>query len=162
MTRRTSRSFRAAAGLLATVALVAFGASTVGAKPKSRSDSGVVYTALTYGSGGYNYAAGNLRDKIFKSGAVTYKIKVLPSNAAGVFHLNVPAVTLYVSNGSFTGTGSATLTVAADGSATVTNGKLTLTNGAGAQKGHTLKGNFTGTGSVKTGVYKFNFTATVS
>jgi hypothetical protein len=157
MTRFTRRSTAGVASLLAVSAFIAVSANTVGALGSGRADSGTVYAAVTHTVGTTTYASGNSTDKLFGKGAVTYALHIVP-NTPGTLKLTVPSVTYYYSNGSLTGTASATLTIGAGGGATVSNGKLSLTKGAGARKGHSFKGTFGGTGSVTTGAYKFTYT----
>jgi hypothetical protein len=159
MTKFT-RSLVGAVGLIGATALIAFGAAGVGAKSSGKADSGTAYTATTHSAGGFQYAAGNTIDKLYGAGAITFKIKVLTGPATGTFKLNVPLATYFFSNGSLTGSGSATLKIGAMGAATVTNGKASLTKGGGAQKGHSMKLTFTGTGNASTGLYTFNYKGT--
>ena len=156
MRRSTRRATAGVASLLAASSLVAVTASSVGAVGSGKADGGTVYAALTHTVGTTTFASGNSTDKLFGKGAVTYALHVVP-NTAGTLNLNVPSVTYYYSNGSLSGTASATLTIGAGGAATVSKGKLSLTKGAGARKGHSFKGTFSGTGSVNTGLYKFTY-----
>jgi hypothetical protein len=67
---------------------------------------------------------------------------------------------LYTATGSLTGTGSALVTVAGNNEI-IKNGKLSLTKGAGAQKGHSFVGTFTGTGSLTTNRFVFKYKGTL-
>jgi hypothetical protein len=161
MTRRTRRSIAAITALLAASALIVLSAGSVGAKSAGRVDTATAYVAITHtvgsGANAVNYAAGNLTDKILGDGAVTYKLKVL-ANPSGTIHVNATKVAVFTSTGSLTGTASGTLTITntpKTGDATLSNGKVTLTHGTGAQKGHSFTGTFQGTGNVSSGIYKF-------
>jgi hypothetical protein len=158
MIRRT-RSLVATVGALGAIALLSLAGSAIGAAKKGKADSGTSYVAITHIAGGFDYVAGNNTDKLLGVGAVTYKLKLGPSQA-GVYKLTAKPVVFYTPTGSLSGAGSGTLTVAADGSATITGGKLNLTSATGSQKGHTEVATFTGTGSVKTGAYKFVYKGT--
>jgi hypothetical protein len=159
MIRRT-RSLAATVGALGAIALLSLAGTAIGAgATKGKADSGTSYVAITHTSGGFEYTAGNNTDKLLGVGAITYKLKLGPSKA-GVYKVTANPVVLYTGTGSLTGTGSATLTVANDGSATVTGGKLNLTKGTGSQKGHSVVATFTGKGSVAAGTYKFTYKGT--
>ena len=160
MGRRT-RTISAIAGMIGACALVAITAATVGAKSKSKgkADSGVVYFAITHSAGGKEFAAGNDSDKLFGTGAVTYVVKI-SSATSGTFKITIKPTTSYYSNGTLTGTATATLTLGAGGAATISNGKLTEAAGTGAQKGHSLTATFNGTGNATTGLYKVIYKGT--
>jgi hypothetical protein len=158
MIRRT-RSLAATVGALGAIALLSLAGTAIGAASKGKADSGTSYVAITHTAGGYEYTAGNNTDKILGVGAITYKLK-LGLSKPGVYKVTAKPVVAYSSTGSLTGTGSATLTVAKNNTATITGGKLSLTKGAGSQKGHTLVATFTGTGNVAAGVYKFTYKGT--
>jgi hypothetical protein len=141
-------------------ALLAMGATALAATgKKGKADSGIQHVAITHSSGGFNYSAGDGTDKLLGATAVTYKLKILNSGA-GTFKVTAKPVVLYTATGTLRGTGSATVTADAKGNATVTNGKLRLTKGTGAQKGHSFIGTFSGTGSVVTGAYTFHYKGT--
>ena len=105
-------------------------------------------------AGGLEFAAGNYADKVFKTGAITYSLKLLP-NTNGTITVKVPSVVLYTSTGSLSGTATATVTIA-NSKETITNGKLNLTKGTGALKGDSFKGTFTGTGDLTKNVLVFH------
>jgi hypothetical protein len=67
-------------------------------------------------------------------------------------------VTVYTLKGTLTGTATATDTANPDGTQTITDGKLKLTKGTGAYKGHSLTATFTGT--FANNVFTFNGTGT--
>jgi hypothetical protein len=144
-----------AAAVLALSGLLAVGASVVSAHARSRTDTGTIYAATTHVSGGFSYASGQGSSKLFGPVAITYKIKAQPT-PAGTFQLTVKPVIEYTATGSLLGTATATLTVAADGSSTITNGKLSLKHGTGSLAGHKLTGTFTGTGT-SSGQYAFHY-----
>jgi hypothetical protein len=160
---KQTRALSAIVGLICAVALLTVGATaaTGKAKPKKKgkADSGTSYVAITHTTGGFDYAAGNTTDKLFGATAVTYKLKAAPATP-GTVAVTAKPVVLYTSTGTLVGTGSATLTVDSKGNATVTNGKLSLTRGTGALKGHSLVATFTGTGSAVTGLYTFHYKGT--
>jgi hypothetical protein len=149
---------RLAALTVAFGALVAIGPAAVGAKParKGRSDSGVVYFAITHNASGHLYAAGSSTDRLFGSGAVTYVIQTTRTPTGG-FEMKSKPVMLFFSNGTLTGTATATVTPRAGGT-TLSDGRLAVANGTGGQKGHSLKATFEGTGSPVTGEYRITYT----
>lgn len=156
---KLTRSFVA---LLAVSALMSVGAAAIGktttpTKSKGKKDSGTAYVATTYSSGGYTYAAGNSKDKILGTGAVTYKNKITSGPKTGTLKVTVKSVTAFTGTGSLSGTGTATLTVSTSGAATGT-GKFSLTKGTGSQHGHSLSGKYTITGNTVTGRYTFKYT----
>lgn len=115
--------------------------------------------AETHTSGGVEYIAGDGTDKLFGATAVTYKLNV-SANPAGTYKVTSKRVVLYTATGELSGTGSATLIVGAKGSATITDGKINLTKGTGALKGHSLVGTFTGSGNAVSGTYVFHYKGT--
>jgi hypothetical protein len=66
-------------------------------------------------------------------------------------------VVLFFKDGTMTGAASSKLTVGKNGSATITNGKLTAAHGTGAQKGHSIVDTFTGTGNLTSSTYKITY-----
>jgi hypothetical protein len=154
-----TRSLVATVGALGAIALLSLAGPAIGAAKKGKADSGISYVAITHSAGGFNYTAGNNTDKVLGVGAVTYKLKIGVAKA-GVSKVTAKPVVFYSPTGSLTGTGSGTLTVAADGTATITGGKVNLTSGTGSQKGHSMVATFTGKGSVKTGSYRFVYKGT--
>ena len=154
------RAGTTAAAVLALSGLLAVGASAVSAHARSRTDRGTIYAATTHSVGGYVYTSGQGTDKLFGPVAITYKIKARPSAATGTFQLTVKPVVEYTNTGSLSGTATATLIVAADGTSTVTNGKISLKHGTGSLAGHKLTGTFTGTGN-SSGQYVFSYKYTV-
>jgi len=150
------RSLRALAGILAPAALLVLGTSALAAAAKNgKADSAKIYLAVTHIAGGFNYTAGDGSDKVLGPVVVTYKLKPI-ATSKGKFKITVPKATLWVSNGTLSGTSSADLTVIdAKGDAKLTNGRFTLNKGTGGQKGHSEVGKFTGTGSITTGQYTF-------
>jgi hypothetical protein len=156
---RLTRSSTGIVGLIATGAVVAVCAATVGAKPasKGRADSGVVYFAVTRAANGKQYAAGNSTDKLFGSGAVTYVIKAA-ATPKGAVKITAKPVKLYFANGTLTGTASATLTPGPGGTATITGGKLNAAHGTSGQAGHSETATFHGTGSTTTASYRITYT----
>jgi hypothetical protein len=145
MTRRI-RAAGVATAALAVSGLLAVGASAVAAAP-GKADSSTIYAATTTTAGGFDYAAGQGRDKLFGPIAITYKIKALPTATTGTFTITSNPVIEYTATGSILGNATATLTVGPGGAETISNGKFSLTHGAGSLRGHTLKGTFSGTGN---------------
>jgi hypothetical protein len=153
---RWTRSLLAAGAVLGTLAVVPVAGAA------GRADSGTSYVAITHQAGKIEFSAGNNVDKVLGRSAVTYALQVLPSSKAATYTVSAKQVTLYTRNGSLSGTATATLVVAGDGTATVKNGKLKLTSGAGAQAGHRLIATFHGTGNIGKGTYKFQYAGTYS
>jgi hypothetical protein len=141
--------------LAAGVGAVVFagGASGAGGGQK---DSGTVYASVVHQAGGFLYAAGWAHDKVLGDVSIVYVVKAAPSST-GTLKITAKKVTLYTSNGSISGTGSATQTVTKT-SNTVSDGKVSLTHGAGGQAGHSFVATFSGTFS--NGVFTFHYKAT--
>lgn len=148
-----------ASAAIAVSAASVLAAGSVGAKSAGRPDSGTAYVANTPKQGTYVYAAGYNQDKILGKGSILYVIKATPSKP-GTISVKTKSVTLYTATGSLSGTGSATLTTAANGTATVSGGKLNLSQGFGSLKGHSLLATFTGTGSITALSFVFNYKGT--
>jgi hypothetical protein len=155
-------------GAVAALAIiVAVASATAGAIAASggsaRKTSGTAYLGPTARTApGLVYYAGFNSDKVLGQGAVTYTIK--PTSASsGTITATAKKVTLWTSNGTLTGTGTATLHITnqpKSGDDTVTGGKLKLTRGTGGQTGHSLVGTFTGAGNIVSGQYVFHYKAT--
>jgi hypothetical protein len=154
-----SKSTRWFAIAVVAAALVAFSAGVVGAKPSGRPDSGTLYSAITHISGKTEFIAGNATDKLLGPGAATYTATVGLGSKPGTYSVNAKVITFFKS-GSLSGKATAMLTSNPDHTVTFTNGKIKLTNGAGAQKGHTFTATFTGTGTTLTGPYVFHYKGT--
>jgi hypothetical protein len=151
--RRNSRL--GGAVLLAVAVVVVVIVLMAGATPV-RPDSGMVYVSIVHRTKMGAFAVGDNTDKILGDGAATYSLtlhRVEPSTAT--FKLT-STVVLYSPSGSLTGTASATMTVSAKAE-TFTNGELSLKDGIGSEKGHSLIATFTGTGSLSANVYVFNY-----
>lgn len=144
-------------------AAIAVGAGAVGAKSGSSKTSGKLYVGINpQAKSGIQFLAGQGVDKALGSDAVTFTIKPL-SKSTGVITANAIKVTLWTSGGSLTGTGGATLTVTGmpkAGDVTVSDGKISLTKGTGALKGHSFKATFTGSGNIVSGEYTFVYKGT--
>ncbi len=147
--------------MLVVVGVLAIGAGGAGATSSGRADSGTAWVANTPKPGALVYAAGFNHDKILGDGAVEYAITAT-SSSPGVYHLSTKHVTLFTPTGSLSGSATATLTQLANGSASVSEGKLMLTKGAGSQKGHSLTATFTGTGSIQKLAFTFRYKGTYS
>ena len=150
---KQSRLATGVATILAGLALVAGLAQAATPKVKT-SDASTTYASITHTAGGMQFAAGNYADKVFKSGAITYALKLVP-NTNGTITVNVPTVVLYTKTGSLSGTATATVTIK-NSIETITNGKLNLTKGAGAQTGDSFKGTFTGSVDLTKNVLVFH------
>jgi hypothetical protein len=150
-----------AGALVAALALAAFGAGVVGAKPKpsGKPDSGVLYSAITHTVGKTEYIAGNATDKLFGSGAATYNATVGTGSKPGTLSVTAKVIVFY-KNGSLSGTATATITTNTDGTVTFSKGKINLTKGGGAEKGHSLAATFTGSGKAILGPFVFNYKGT--
>jgi hypothetical protein len=124
-----------------------------------KADSGTSYAAEDVNCGKDVCVAGFTYDKLFGQTAITYVIKV-GAGKPGTFKVTAKPVVMYTKTGELTGTGTATLAIAASGVETIPAGKLDLNKGTGGQAGHTLMGTFTGVGSTKTGLFKFSYKGT--
>src|SRR5947209_779601 len=159
---------RRRAGAVAALAImVAVASATAGAIAagggSARQTSGTAYLAATpRTSKGLVYYAGFNTDKVLGQGAATYTIK--PTGArSGSIIATAKKVTLWTSNGTLSGTGTATLHITNkpnSGDDTVTGGKIRLTHGTGGQAGHSIVGTFTGKGNIGTGEYVFHYKGT--
>lgn len=156
---KSIRWFTAAAGLLASTALIAAGASSVGAKSSGRADSGTVYFAVTHTVGSKQYAAGNSYDKLFGPGAVTY-VNIAKATPTGTITVTTKPVVLFFKDGTMTGVATSKLTVGTNGAATITDGKMKAAHGTGGEKGHSFIDTFTGTGNLTTSTYKISYRGT--
>jgi hypothetical protein len=142
---------------VATGAVIAVGAAVaIGATSKGKADTATAYVAITHTVGKTQFAAGNVTDKVLGAGAITFKITVGVGTKPGTLKVIANPVTLFTKTGALSGTGTASITVNSNGSATFTGGKLKLTKGGGAQKGHSFIGTFTGTAASPTGPYVFH------
>ncbi len=142
--------------LVGTLALVAFSAGVVGAKPSSKSDRGVLYSAITHTVGKNEYIAGNANDKLFGSGAAIYTATLGVGSKPGTLSVRAKVI-IFFKTGSLSGNVKATLITNPDHTVAFTNGKVNLTSGAGAQKGHSLVATFTGSGASVAGPYVFHY-----
>ena len=156
---KSTRSLIGAASVMAAGALIAVGTSSVGAKSSGKADSGTVYFAVTHTVGAKQYAAGNANDRLFGSGAVTY-VNVAKANPTGTIIVTTKPVVLFFKDGTMTGVATSKLTIGKNGTATITDGKLTAAHGTGGQKGHSFVDTFTGTGNATTSNYKIIYKGT--
>ena len=161
MSRFSRRWLVASIGVLGALALA--GSSLAGAASKAgKAEHGTVYFALTHTVGKTNFAAGDATDSLFGAGAVVYQLHIL-TTATGTISIKIPKVTVFYSTGSATGSATATLTVTNKpkaGDATVTDGVLKLTKGAGAHQGHTFAGTFSGNGNITSDSYTIHYKGT--
>lgn len=159
MARQSRRFAIATAGMLTALALTTVSAGALAANSKSKSVTGTAYVGENHVVGAIHYFAGPTSDNVLGSGAITFPspITVTPG---GVVQFSSSQVTLFTKTGSLSGTASADVTASSATQAAVTNGKLSLTKGTGAEKGHSLVGTFTGTGNPSTTEYVFNYKAT--
>jgi hypothetical protein len=141
--------------------VAAFAAITITAgaqsASKGKADTSTVYTSITHAAGGYDYAAGNAVGKVFKTAAVTYKLKI-GATKSGIT-LTIPQIVLYTPTGALTGSGTAKVAVSG-ANETITDGKFDLNKGTGTLKGHSYVGTLTGTGSTTTNQFVFKVKAT--
>lgn len=142
----------------AAVAACTCSATAAEAQGGGRQTSGVLHIAVVNTVHGVNYAAGYANDRLLGSVAATYVIRAT-SNASGSIKVVAKKVTFYMSNGSISGTGSATQTTKGH-TQVITNGVFRLTQGRGGQAGHSLVGTFSGAFSAKQGAYEFRYRAT--
>ncbi len=145
--------------LFATALVAAPAGATKGGSGATQKDSGTSYASITHTKNGLEIAAGNNYDKVLGEGAVTYQLKIVPSN--GTVKVKVPKVVLFTTTGSLTGTASATVAVSGN-TQTITNGKLNLTKGAGSLKGRHFAGTFTGTSDLSKNLITFKYKGTLS
>jgi hypothetical protein len=161
MSRFSRRWLVASVGGLGALALA--GSSIAGAAAKvSKAEHGTVYFAVTHTVGQTNLAAGDATDSLFGAGAVVYQLHIL-TTTTGKISIKIPKVTVFYSTGSATGSATATLTVTNKpkaGDATVTDGVLKLTKGAGTHQGHTFAGTFSGQGNISSDSYTIHYKGT--
>lgn len=129
------------------------------AKSTGKKDGGKAYVAVTHSAGGYTYAAGDTKDKLFGNGAVTYRNKITSGLTTGTFTVTTKPVKAFFANGTLSGSAKATLIVKSGGATTGT-GTFSLTKGTGGQSGHSFKGKFTLTGNSATGQYVYKYKGT--
>jgi hypothetical protein len=153
----SKRITAAVAGLCAAGTLIGLGAAGVVARTNAhaRADSGTAYASTNRVVGKIGYGSATNSDKILGASAVTFKY-TLTSQGGGKFKLNSTRTVLYTPKGALKGTLSATVTLAGT-TETFTNGKLNLTTGTGSQKGHSLVGTFTGSGSETDNQFKITY-----
>ena len=140
-----------------TAAVAVLGLAVSAGAAGGRADSGTAWLSANHTAGGLLIVSGDIKDKLLGNGAIVYRVKASPAGS-GTFKVSSKSVTLYTAGGSLSGTGSATQTVAPDGSATVSDGKVNLTHGTGSLKGHSLAATFSG--PFKDGVYTFTYKGT--
>jgi hypothetical protein len=147
----------AAVAAVAVAALGGFAAIATGkTASRGKPDSGTSYVSIVHAAGKTQYAAGYTFDKRFGQTAVTYVTSIGPGGTGTVTVIG-KRVTLYTRNGSLYGTGSAVENLL---TGAVTKGKLKLTHGTGAQKGHSFSGTFAGSYDAKARVYTFHYKGT--
>lgn len=152
-TRGRPRVFtmRTTVALGVVIAGVAFAGSAIGASSAGTPISGITYVAQApKPSTSLVYDAGFIYDKVLGHGAVTFVTKALAS-PSGAIEIKSKPVTIYMANGSLSGTASALLTITNKpnpGDGTVSDGKLLLTHGTGRLAGHSIRATFSGTGNI--------------
>ena len=151
------RSRRLLAGATAAALVCTALASAAGARTDPQRDSGTSWFAVTHVVNGVEHAAGQVSDKRLGNGAVTYLLKLV-TTTSGTVNINASNFTIWTAKGSLSGTATATLTVAPNGTDQITNGKAKLTKGTGALKGDKLIGTFSGGGSTTTNQFKITYT----
>src|SRR3954469_17149756 len=116
--------------VLVVLATSLIGVSQAATSPKQT--SGVAYVNATHGEGPSLYVAGDVKDKLFRRGAILFVTtgKPRPSNGDGSIVIDVTAkrVTVFTTRGTLTGTGSGVQTFNQDGT-TYIIGKFTLSKG---------------------------------
>jgi hypothetical protein len=148
-----ARSFATIASILTIGLLSAFVAGAGAKTTAGKKDSGTAYASISRQVGKTEYVAGFNTDKLFGKGATTY-VTTVTTGTTGTAQVSAKPVTLYTSKGSMTGVGTATLNLA---TGAITGGKLVLTKGTGALKGHSFKGTFTGTSNIAKGQFVFHY-----
>jgi hypothetical protein len=142
---------------LSLIAVLAFGLSGIAAAKPAKSTSGVIYASANHQEGTDIYVSGDFKDKLLGRGAIVYVVQASSGPTPGSVLVTADKITIYTTKGSLKGTGQATQTFNADGTATISDGTFKLTKGTGAYKGHTLKGTFTGTYGTDF-IFTFNYT----
>jgi hypothetical protein len=156
-------SFRLGAAVLLAAAVVGvvivLMVSTKDVRPATplRPDSGIAYVSIVRYTNVAGFAAGENTDKILGDEAATYSLTVHRAGPSTDTFRLTSKVVFYSPTGSLTGTASATMTISAKKAETFTSGELSLKDGAGSQKGHSLIATFTGTGSLSANVYVLNY-----
>src|SRR5438445_496187 len=106
--RNVSMRRIATAAVVGACAVAAVGVASVGAKSAGKATKGTIYIAATPRSAnGLLYVAGDIKDKLFGEGAVTFTIKPIPTTTPGTLTAKALKVTMWTTTGSLTGTGSA-------------------------------------------------------
>ena len=155
MRRAISRRVPLTIVLISAVAVPALAVSA--GADGGRADSGTAWLSANHSAGGLLIVSGDVKDKLLGNGAIVYRVKASPDSTGSV-KVTSKSVTLFTDKGSLSGTGSATQTAAPDGTVTVSDGKVNLTKGTGALKGHSLVATFSG--PFKDGVYTFTYKGT--
>jgi hypothetical protein len=143
--------------ILVLTALALVGVSSTATAAGGRADSGTAWLSANHSEGGLLIVSGDVKDKILGRAAIVYRITA-SAGTPGTVNATSKSVTLFTKNGSLTGTGSAVETFNADGTSTVTNGKISLKKGTSKMTGHSLVGTFSGT--YANGIYTFTYKAT--
>jgi hypothetical protein len=147
--------------VLGIMALVLSGAAVAGAKGgKAKAASGVAYAGISHTEGKDLYVSGDFVDKVLGHGGIVYVTNVSNGEQQGEFLVKARRITIYTTQGSLTGKGSATQVIHDDGSVDVKDGKFLLNKGTGKYKGRVFKGTFAGPQSAQ-GLYTFSYTGTI-
>ena len=154
---KSARSLATLASILTIGLLSAFVAGAGATTAAGKKDSGTAYASIVHTAGGKEYVAGYTIDKLFGRTATTY-VTTASSGGGTAVKVTAQRVTLYTPKGTLWGTGSATQDAI---TGAITAGKLNLTHGTGALKGHTFKGTFTGNYAGTSHVYTFNYKGTL-
>jgi hypothetical protein len=145
--------------LLAATALIALALSSVAtaiATAKPVKETGTSYVSVVRQSGKTEYAAGYSFDSLRGQVGVTY-LTTVTTGKTGTITVVGKRVTIWTPTGSLWGTGTATQNLA---TGAVTNGKLKLTHGTGALKGHSFVGTFKGSFNATSRVFTFHYAGT--
>jgi hypothetical protein len=121
-------------------------------------DSATLYVAVTHSVGSTLYAAGNSKDKLLGSGAITYTIKAGTGTKPGTIKTSGTIVT-YSAGGELSGKETGTETTNANGSVTA-KGRFDFNKGTGNETGHSYTGTFSGTGKTAVGPFVFHAVGT--
>ena len=153
---RFTRTLCVLVALLVVSAAIAVTAGATSKPARASPTSGIVYAALVHTVGKTEYAAGLVTDKVLGKGAVEFALNGRRGQQSpGSLHGTGTRHRVHVAPGSCPAPTRVTINTTSTG-VTFTNGKLDLTQGQGAQKGHSIVGTFTGTAKSIAGPYTFN------
>jgi hypothetical protein len=140
--------------LVAAVAVAVGTSGVAAAATTGQPTHGVADVGITHTEGKNVYISDDFKDSLFGRGAIVYITRVAGASKPGTVHVISRQVTIYTTASSLQRTGAADEVITSS-STTVKNGTFFLTKGAGAYKGHTSKGTFSG--PLSKGVYTFTY-----